>query len=288
MAGAGRLATGMGLAGPSRVQHTNEDLDAHLHWELGAARALAGAVEGAEQDFSVVRSKGGGEQRLLGIYGLGWLDLDLAEQLYANIPEVKGASQNAMSPAFQPPAPGAVEEADPLPLARVAYQQALEHFLERLRADWEDESTRANTELIQRRLRHLDKIERDREQDEGTDRSEENPEEEQQEQDDSQESSGDEGAPSEEEQEQDPQENSEESEEEQEGSEQDSDAENDDEAGEQDQEAEGEESEDEQEIHLTEEEMKRLLETMQQHNKEGEELREMLKRQGRKQTERDW
>ena len=53
---------------------------------------------------------------------------------------------------------------DPLQTARAAYLAAKEPLIERLRADWRDEDTRANLELIQRRLAELDEIERRREE----------------------------------------------------------------------------------------------------------------------------
>lgn len=291
---AGRLAAGLGLATPAprgRSEAVDDRLDARLRWTLGVARAREGAVETAEEDFQAVRGSGDRELRQHGMYGLGWLDLDLAEQLFETVPEVKGATQNAMSPGYQPPAPGGGEEgADPLPLARKAYESALEHYLERLRADWRDADTRANVEWIQRRLREIEKIEQERTQDEGTDRSQDDPQEQdQQEEEEQSESSGDQGAPSDEEQDEEPQEeSSEESDEEQEGEQQDSESENEEEPGEQDEEAEGEQDAEQQELHLTDEQMKRLLETLMQHNKEGEELREVMQSQGRQATDRDW
>ncbi len=291
---AGRLAKGLGLAEPSprgRSEAVDDRLEARLRWTLGVARAQEGAVETAEEDFQAVRGSGDGELRQHGMYGLGWLDLDLAEELFETVPEVKGATQNAMSPGYQPPAPGGGEEgADPLPLARKAYESALEHYLERLRADWRDADTRANVEWIQRRLREIERIEEERTQDEGTDRSQEDPQEQdQQEEEEQSESSGDQGSPSDEEQEEEPQEeSSEESDEEQEGEQQDSETENEEEPGEQDEEAEGEQDAEQQELHLTDEQMKRLLETLMQHNKEGEELREVMQSQGRQSTDRDW
>lgn len=289
---ASRLAAGMGLAEPApmgRTEKVDDTLEARLRWTLGAARAREGAVETAETDFQAVRGSGDSQMRQHGMYGLGWIDLDLAEQIFDTIPEVKGASNNAMSPGFQPPAPTGEDGADPLPLARKAYEAALEHYLERLQADWRDADTRANVEWIQRRLREIEKIEQERTQDEGTDRSQDDPQEQdKQEQDEQSESSGDQGAPSDEEQEEEPQDSSEESEEDQEGDQQDSESENEEEASEQEEESEGEQEGEPQELHLTDEQMKRLLETLMQHNKEGEELREVMQSQGRQSTDRDW
>lgn len=284
-----RLIGGLGLGDAPAAKAVDDGRAVLVSWTLGVARAQAGAVQGAESDFDFVRARGHGALRMDGMYGLGWLDLVLAETLFESIPETTGASLDPLSPGFQPSAAGGEEGPDPLDLAKAAYGLSLEHFLERLRLDWHDADTRANVELIQRRLRRIEEIEDERRQDEGTDRSQENPEEQDQQEDDSQESSGEEGAPSDEEQDEnsDPKE-SEQSDEEQEGSEEDSESESDEEVGEQDEEADDEQDAEAQEIYLTEEEMKRLLETTQQHNQEGEEMRAKMKTKGRVPTERDW
>ncbi|MFT7677543.1 MAG: hypothetical protein ACI8QC_001521 [Planctomycetota bacterium] len=284
-----RLMGGLGLGDAPRAPLGDDERAVLIRWTLGVARAESGAVQEAELDFEAVRAGGHGELRLDGMYGLGWLGLSLAEILYESIPEVTGASLDPMSPGFQPQAAGGEDEPDPLELAKKAFELSLEHFLERLALDWRDADTRANVELIQRRLRRIEEIEDKRKQEEGTDRSQEDPEEQDKQEDDSQESSGEQGAPSDEEQDEDsdPKE-SENSDEEQEGSEEDSEEENDDEAGEQDEDSGDEQDAETQEVFLTEEEMKRLLETTQQHNQEGEEMRAKMKSKGRVPTERDW
>lgn len=284
-----RLMGGLGLGDAPAAEAVDDERAVLVQWTLGVARAEAGAVQSAETDFESVRARAHGALRMDGMYGLGWLDLDLAETLYLTIPETTGASLDPLSPGFQPSAAGGDEGPDPLELAKAAYGLSLEHFLERLALDWRDADTRANVELIQRRLRRIEEIEEKRRQDEGTDRSQENPEEQDKQEDDSQESSGEEGAPSDEEQDEDsdPKE-SEQSDEEQEGSEQDSETESDEEAGEQDEDADDKQDAESQEVFLTEEEMKRLLETTQQHNQEGEEMRAKMKTKGRVPTERDW
>lgn len=128
--------------------------------EFGRAQALAGP----------------GELRLVSGFQLGTTALLEGETWRAQIPEIQaksgaapGAPAQAQPPAPQPSAsnasgaPGApAEPPDPLAQARAAYLRARERFVERLRADWRDADTRANTELVQRRLKELDEIEQQR------------------------------------------------------------------------------------------------------------------------------
>ena len=148
---------------------------AKAHYALGVitatrvreeAKDVEGQREAARDAFSSARALAGpGELRLNATYDLGALELDHAEAVRATIPEVSG------QPAAPPPAPapGAVplppsEPADPLQAARELYGAAKTWFVERLRMDWHDEDTRADLELIQRRLQQLDEIEKQREQ----------------------------------------------------------------------------------------------------------------------------
>ena len=118
---------------------------------FGSARALAGP----------------GELRLDATYDLGVLALWDGERARALLPELGGAPAGAPVPgphAAPPGAGDAGDAADPLQVARAAYRAARTWFLERLRAEWQDEDTRANLELVQRRLRELDRIEEQRKQ----------------------------------------------------------------------------------------------------------------------------
>jgi Ca-activated chloride channel family protein len=176
---AGTLVEGaeaLGLTEPQR---------AHAHFALGVVRATRAlqaepadgpAEEAREADWSAALEAfasaralaGPGELRLDATYDLGAIELARAELLRERIPEISGASPAPPTPAAGPPGapPGAAPEEppDPLPLARERYRAARGWYLERLRADWRDTDTRADLELIQRRLHELDRIEEEREE----------------------------------------------------------------------------------------------------------------------------
>jgi hypothetical protein len=255
---------------------------AEVHYALGVFQALGGGVQSAEEAFQTARGLAGpGATRLDATYNLGALDLMLAEELRDKLPEVHGRTNNALSPGFQHEPE---DEQDTLPLARQAYEDAREHFVERLRADWRDADTRANVELIQRRLRELDEIEEERRQDEGQERSDED--EQDQEPQDSADSS-DQGTPSSDESEEQP-EGSEETQDEQESEgEQDSEEESAEEPEDEGEEQEGEADEPEERF-LTEEEMKRLFDELKKHNEKGEELIQVLRGVQQRKAEKDW
>ena len=114
-----------------------------------SARALAGPTE----------------LRLFATYDLGGVFLLEGERLRQTLPEIANANGGPPnSPAMPAPVGGMPAGSDPLERARASYHTAKEHLLERLRADWRDEDTRANLELIQRRLAELDRIEEERKQ----------------------------------------------------------------------------------------------------------------------------
>jgi Ca-activated chloride channel family protein len=154
---------------------------ARAHYALGViAAAGAGASEkeeeaeplraAAREAFSAARALAGpGELRADATYDLGVLELLHAERVRATIPEVSG--QPAQPPmglpgAGAPPGGGVPppQPPDPLAQARELYGAARTWLVERLRLDWRDEDTRANLELVQRRLRELDEIEKQREE----------------------------------------------------------------------------------------------------------------------------
>lgn len=128
--------------------------------------------EVAREAFSAARALAGpGPLRLDAIYDLGTLELVLGERVRATIPELSGQGPGVM-PAPHPAGPvagarpgvPAADPPDPLDEARKQYLAARNWFLERLRLDWRDEDTRANLELIQRRLHELDELEKQREE----------------------------------------------------------------------------------------------------------------------------
>jgi hypothetical protein len=252
-----------------------------VRYQRGLIRVNKGDLAGAMEDLGLARSLGGaGAVRRDAVYALGTLNLMVGDVLRQQIPEISGAQPTPPSP----PAGAQGEEApDPLVVARTAYSQARANLIERIRLDWRDGDSRANMELVQRRLRELDEIERQRE-------------EQSQEQEDNQE-----GEPSDEEQEggepqdsdqesessdpnKDPNEESETEEPEEPGEPQEQDSQEDGDESAEENEAKAEPEE----LQLTQEELERLLRILRDHEEEGERLREALLRQRRVQVERDW
>lgn len=118
--------------------------------------------EQGAREFEFVRSNGTGELRRAAIYNLGTLSLQEAESWRAKLPEVQ---KNAGAGALPlPPVQGDAKEPDALTEARKHYMEARKATVERLRIDWRDADTRANAELITKRLAELDRIEKERAQ----------------------------------------------------------------------------------------------------------------------------
>ncbi len=114
-----------------------------------------GGFQPAAGAFQAARALSGpGVLRLDATYDLGLVHFHEGERAREQIPEVSGAALPETDPAAL----------DPLGAARAAYSEAKAVFVERLRADWRDEDTRANLELLQRRLKELDEIERQRQE----------------------------------------------------------------------------------------------------------------------------
>lgn len=189
------------LLAPGEFARWRESLDADGGWKRGLTRALdpafdvlglsdrtaperaevlyaAGLVSASaeqrtrgEDEFGRARAVAGpGALRLESGYQLGTTALLEGESWRAQIPEIQarsgaapGGPAHAQPPSPQPSAaPGQEPPPDPLAQARTAYLRARERFVERLRADWRDADTRANTELVLRRLKELDEIEQQR------------------------------------------------------------------------------------------------------------------------------
>ena len=295
-------------------------LDAPLRWagfETRTARdraavqlargVLLDRLQRPEEAFEACREArllaGPGGTRLDATYDLGCLALREGERWRAQIPELAGAGGAPPVPPAAAPggptgpgtagapgvpgAPGA--EVDPLQAAREAYLRAREHFVERLRADWQDGDTRANAELTLRRLRELAELEQQRQEQEQEQEQEQDQQQDSQQEGDSEESqdsqSQDPESQDEQQSEQDPDE-SEPSEEQTDESQEDSQEEQgaEDPAESEQEQAEGEVSEQE----LTREEVQRLLQRLSEHEKEGEELRSRIRRLRRVPVERDW
>ncbi|MCZ6596194.1 MAG: hypothetical protein O7B99_00990 [Planctomycetota bacterium] len=248
---------------------------AELRYAAGVAWARADRPLDARGAFHSARALAGpGELRRDATYNLGVLRLEQAEELRARL-----LDPGAQAPAA--PTAAAEEEADPIAVARAVYRQAKKLLVECLRADWRDERTRANLELIQRRLRELDELERQQEEQQ----------EEQQEQNAQQ---GEQGG--------DPERREEDQDQEQEDQEDSSDENQEKDARQETGESapprevlqqelpEGQDrfSEQPAERHLTREEVMRLLDKLADIDEEGELLRQLLKKSERIPVEKDW
>ncbi|MCE9595925.1 MAG: hypothetical protein K8S98_17185 [Planctomycetes bacterium] len=116
-----------------------------IHYAAGVALDRGGKAAEAQARFRTALALAGpGALRLDAGYDVGAISLGLAERL-------REAQQNAPLP--QGPAP---KGADPLDALENAYRVARNELVERLRADWHGEDTRANLEFIQRRLREIE------------------------------------------------------------------------------------------------------------------------------------
>ena len=150
------LLGAFGIAGLSDAER------ATIHHARGVllARATDGSRPAAVEAFERARALAGpGDLRLDATYDAGWTWLAEGEAHRAKIPEIAGtAPAPAQPPSADPPAP------DPIALARTAYLQARARFVDRIAISASDEDTRANLELVQRRLRELDEIEKKREE----------------------------------------------------------------------------------------------------------------------------
>jgi hypothetical protein len=146
---------------------------AAVHYAKGVVLSRAGRRAECESAFESARSLAGpGDLRLDAIYNLGASQLMEGEAQRAQIPELGGKpsaapSAPSASGASNAPGPGAASGApppDPLELARAAYLRARDHFSERLQSDWRDADTRANVELVARRLKELSDIQKKRDE----------------------------------------------------------------------------------------------------------------------------
>jgi hypothetical protein len=290
-------------------EHLSELQRAEVHFAVGlvqayreserAAPASEGGLLQAAGAFDSARALAGpGRLRLDATYDLAGSVLLHAERWRSEIPEVAQAAGTPPPPPPPPPPAGATgtEEGPPDPLveARAAYLEARARLIERLRADWRDADTRANLELVQRRLAELDELERQREE-----QQEEGSGEDQSEGEEGDEGEEDSDEPSDSEGEEEP------SEEESEGDQGDEDAPEDDpqnqpqpedeppapETTEAPRPEEGEArsgKEQPAERLLTREEVMRLLDKLSELEQEGEALRAAMSRARRIPVERDW
>ena len=129
---------------------------AQLLFARGVVQHGLGALGEARADFTrVVGLAGPGELRLAASFDAGAVVLAVAE---AKRSELQG-----------PQVPGGPAEAapeDPIAAQRALYLAAREALVERLRLDPSDADTRADLELVVRRLRELDQLEEERQEQE--------------------------------------------------------------------------------------------------------------------------
>ena len=152
------LAARIGLA--ARAQGVEPARAARVLHDLGLARAAVDDLGGALTELRAAAGAAGpGAVRESALYAAGTARLLRAEALRQAVPEIaKGLGLP------EPPAPAEEGAPDALDVARQAYLDARADLLERLRVDAGHADTRANLELVTRRLRELQKIQDEREQ----------------------------------------------------------------------------------------------------------------------------
>lgn len=304
------LAVGAALLAPNRVQRWRTDWEARhpwtrgalsaaeplfelcgagglsaedrgeVHYALGVALAESGKLAEAGASFeTAIALAGPGDLRLDALYDRGAVALAAAELVrQATLAEPK-VPPSPHSPA-QAGSPG---ESDPLSALKQMYVRAKALLIERLRADARDEDTRANLELAQRRLREIEELQKQQQaQQEQQQDSQQNKDGEKQPQDPKSDSQ-----PSDEQQQQ--------SDKDQQQSEQQLSEQQQEQRGEQPEEGErkegasdGQQVEQQEQRVLTREEMMRLLDQLEQIEKQGQTLQMRLKDARRRKVEKDW
>ncbi len=306
------ITSGLDLLGVSALRPTDR---AEIEYAR-AATLLAGAAKGGEEtpgfleraESALERARGAapGNVRKSAVYNQGTLDLMTAEAARATIPEIAGTGGAGPTSPPDPNQAGADDAPDPLDIARTFYLRARDHFVEYLTQD-EGEDAAANVELVIRRLRELDEIEKQREEQsqdqeqsedgEEGEQDKEEPNEDEQENEDQQKS--DEEQQSEDEQESEEQGEQEDSENEsEEEPEEDPQGDSEEEPEEEPDEEDGEESDSEEqpepgeeqieETTMTAEELQRLLEQNKEHQERGEEIRRLRRIRGKIPAKKDW
>jgi hypothetical protein len=272
---------------------------AHMRYAHGIVADLMAQPELAMEDFrSAAALAGPGELRTRSMYNQGTVQLMATEQKRS---EFAAAAEAAGMPGG-PPAPGAgIDEEqpeDPIAVLREGYGKSRDLLIENLRVAPRHADTRANLELIVRRLRELDAIE-EQQQEEEQQEQEQDQEQDDQEQDDQEQDESDESEQSEQSDESEPSDESgdpqENQEEEQDPDEQpqepeqepDADEESDEEQQEQDQDQEQEPVEINPED-LTKEQLSRLLDQLRELEEQQAEMRERLQQKRQVPVDRDW
>jgi Ca-activated chloride channel family protein len=143
-----------GFGGPSSAAR------AEVHYAAGVALERGGDRPSATQRFRTAHALAGpGSLRLDAGYDVGAVALALAEDARAASRRAPTAAQAQGSglpgPGSAGPQSVVPQGGDPLDALEGGYRAAKHELVERLRADWKDEDTRANLELVQRRLREI-------------------------------------------------------------------------------------------------------------------------------------
>lgn len=264
------LAGAGGLTAPERAE---------VRYAQGVVAGESGDLKAAEADFDTALALAGpGSLRLDAGYDRGAVALAAVEKVRL---ETTGA----------PAKPQAAREGDPLAALEQMYLHAKDLLVQRLRADWHDADTRANLELIQRRLREIAEQKKEQEaqkeqqkQDKQDQKDSKDPEgqKDQQQKQEQQQSDSQQGDQQQGEQQPADPKDQKQSEQEQ----KDAQADPRQEAG---KEASQASQGDERETRvLTREEMMRLLDQLEQIEKQGRTLQARLKDARRKKTDKDW
>lgn len=267
-------------------------------YTIGVAQHRADAPDAALGAFLEARDLAGpGTARLAAMYNLGTILLEQAEVVRATIPELAGpgapgaAAPLATQPAPAPGSPAAPDEPppDPLQVARAGYLGAREALLDRLRTDAADGDTRANLELIVRRLRELDELEQQREEQEQEQQEQEQDSEDQEPSEDSEDESSGEDSEDQQSEESEEQESDPQDQEQEEPSEEEQPPED----GSEDEESEGESEEQpspeeaEEEL-MSSEEIQRLMDRLREIEEQARAVQAMLRRREQVPVEKDW
>jgi len=147
-----------------RVAETtgDEQLQAELCYAGGVSEDMAGKIQLSAEAFRTASVLAGpGQLRLDSLYNQAGVHIDLGERYYQRIEEVKAEGMALdMIKSSNPDK----KEIDTLPQAREEFLNAREALIAHLRLDWRDEDARANLEFVQLRLDKLDDIESKRDE----------------------------------------------------------------------------------------------------------------------------
>ena len=171
---------------------------AHLRYAKGIVLDRLGEIAPALIEFQAAAALAGpGEIRTRGLYNRGTIQLLATEAKRDGFIEESKAQAGGGAPVPPPPPlPGAPDEEpeNPIEVLREGYGKARDFLLEHMKLDSSHVDTRANLELIVRRMRELDFIE---EQQEDQEQDQEQEEQDGEESEDSEEESGEASEPEE-------------------------------------------------------------------------------------------